>query len=42
MFIIIKSINAMNKKEVPPAPAEPSGPSETDLLTEIRDLLSKK
>ena len=42
MFVIIKAINAMKKKEAPPAPASPSGPSETELLTEIRDLLSKK
>jgi large conductance mechanosensitive channel len=42
MFVIIKAINAMKKKEAPPAPAEPSGPSETELLIEIRDLLSKK
>jgi len=42
MFVIIKAINAMKKKEVPPAPAEASGPSETELLIEIRDLLSKK
>jgi large conductance mechanosensitive channel len=42
MFVIIKAINAMKKKEAPPATAEPSGPSETELLIEIRDLLSKK
>ena len=42
MFVIIKAINAMKKKEVPSAPVEPSGPSETELLMEIRDLLSKK
>lgn len=42
MFVVIKAINAMKKKEAPPALASPSGPSETELLTEIRDLLSKK
>ena len=42
MFVIIKAINAMKKKEAPPATAEPSIPSETELLIEIRDLLSKK
>ena len=42
MFVIIKAINTMKKKEAPPAPAETSGPSETELLVEIRDLLSKK
>ena len=41
MFMIIKGINAMKKKEVP-APAAPAGPSQEDLLTEIRDLLAKK
>lgn len=41
MFMIIKGINKMKKKEEP-APAAPKGPSQEDLLTEIRDLLSKK
>ena len=39
IFMMIKMMNAMNKKEVPPAaaPTEPS--NEEKLLTEIRDLL---
>jgi large conductance mechanosensitive channel len=41
MFMIIKGINKMKKKEEP-APEAPKGPSQEDLLTEIRDLLSKK
>ncbi len=41
MFMIIKGINKMKKKEEP-APETPKGPSQEDLLTEIRDLLSKK
>ncbi|NAS31011.1 large conductance mechanosensitive channel protein MscL [Flavobacteriaceae bacterium R38] len=41
MFIIIKGINKMKKKEEP-APAAPKGPSDNDLLTEIRDLLKNK
>ena len=41
MFIMIKQYNKMKKKEVP-APEEPKGPSQEDLLAEIRDLLSKK
>lgn len=41
MFMIIKGINSMKKKEEP-APEAPKGPSQEDLLTEIRDLLSKK
>lgn len=40
LFMVIKGINKMKKKEEP-APAPPAGPSETDLLTEIRDLLRK-
>jgi len=42
MFMMIKGINATKKKEEPaPAPA-PAGPSQEDLLAEIRDLLAKK
>lgn len=37
LFLIIKAVNRMR----PPAPAAPAGPSETELLTEIRDLLKK-
>lgn len=40
MFLIIKGINKMKKKEEP-APEAPAGPSDNDLLTEIRDLLKK-
>ena len=40
MFIIIKGINRLKKKEEP-APAPPAGPSDNDLLKEIRDLLKK-
>ncbi|UBM57255.1 large conductance mechanosensitive channel protein MscL [Marinilongibacter aquaticus] len=38
LFIIVKAYNKARKPE--PAPA-PSGPSEIDLLTEIRDALKK-
>ena len=41
MFMMIKAINKTKKKEVP-APAAPKGPSQEDLLVEIRDLLAKK
>lgn len=41
MFMLIKAINKTKKKEVP-APVAPKGPSQEDLLVEIRDLLSKK
>lgn len=40
MFIIVKGVNKMKKKEEP-APAAPAGPSQEDLLAEIRDLLKK-
>lgn len=40
MFLIVKGINSMKKKEEP-APAAPSGPSQEELLAEIRDLLKK-
>jgi large conductance mechanosensitive channel len=39
LFMIVKAYNK-SKKKVEEAPA-PSGPSELDLLTEIRDLLKK-
>ena len=42
MFIIIKGINATKKKEVPASPALPAGPTQEELLEEIRDLLAKK
>lgn len=38
MFLIVK---AYNKTKTPPAPAAPAGPSQEDLLGEIRDLLKK-
>jgi large conductance mechanosensitive channel len=41
MFMIIKGINSLKKKEEP-APEAPKGPSQEELLSEIRDLLSKK
>ena len=40
--IIIKGINATKKKEAPAAPALPAGPTQEELLEEIRDLLAKK
>lgn len=42
MFMIIKGINATKKKEEAVAPAPPAGPSQEELLAEIRDLLAKK
>lgn len=41
LFIMIKAMNSMKKKQEE-APAEPAGPSSTDkLLMEIRDALKK-
>lgn len=40
MFMVIKGVNKMKKKEEP-APAAPAGPSDNELLAEIRDLLKK-
>ncbi|WP_394748175.1 large conductance mechanosensitive channel protein MscL [Spongiimicrobium salis] len=41
MFMIVKAYNK-TKKPVEEAPAEPAGPTQEELLAEIRDLLSKK
>ncbi len=38
LFIIVK---AYNKTKTPPAPAAPKGPTQEELLAEIRDLLKK-
>ncbi len=40
MFMVIKGVNKMKKKEEP-APEAPAGPSDNELLAEIRDLLKK-
>ena len=42
MFMIVKGVNATKKKEAPAPPPAPKGPSQEELLAEIRDLLSKK
>lgn len=41
LFLIIKGINRFKKKEEP-APAVPAGPTQEELLTQIRDLLQKQ
>ena len=41
LFLIIKGINHAKKKEVPP-PAAPAGPTQEELLIQIRDLLKNK
>lgn len=40
IFMVVKAFNKMKKEEVK-AEEPPKGPSETELLTEIRDLLKK-
>lgn len=41
LFLIIKGMNAAEKKETP-APETPAGPTQEQLLVEIRDLLKKQ
>ena len=41
IFLMVKAINSMKKKENAPAPAAPAGPTQEELLTQIRDLLKK-
>ncbi len=42
IFVAIKFINKLSrKKETEPEPAAPAGPTQEELLTEIRDLLRK-
>ena len=40
IFIMVKGLNSMKKKEEP-APVAPAGPTQEELLTQIRDLLKK-
>ncbi len=40
LFLLVKGINRFKKKEEE-APAAPAGPTQEELLTEIRDLLKK-
>ena len=43
IFMVLKGINKMQrKKEEAPAPEAPKGPTQEELLAEIRDLLKKK
>ena len=41
IFLVVKGMNALKKKEEP-APEAPAGPTQEELLTEIRDLLKNK
>jgi large conductance mechanosensitive channel len=38
LFFVVKAVNKLKKAE---APAPPAGPSQEELLAEIRDLLKK-
>jgi large conductance mechanosensitive channel len=45
IFLMIKGMNKLNRKKEEPAPAEPAapkGPTQEELLAEIRDLLKNK
>ena len=41
IFLMIKAVNKLKKKEEP-APEAPAGPTQEELLAEIRDLLKNK
>ena len=41
IFLLVKGINSLKKKDEP-APAAPAGPTQEELLAEIRDLLKNK
>lgn len=41
-FVLFLIIKAYNKVKTPPPPPAPTGPTQEDLLAEIRDLLKKK
>ena len=40
-FVLFLIVKAYNKTKKPPAPAAPAGPTQEELLAEIRDLLKK-
>jgi len=44
IFLMLKGINKMNRKKEEPAPEPeaPAGPTQEELLTQIRDLLKQK
>jgi len=42
IFIVVKAMNSMKKKEVEAPAAPPEPPADIKLLTEIRDLLKKQ
>ena len=42
IFLMLKGINKLNRKKEEPAPETPAGPTQEELLAEIRDLLKTK
>ena len=42
IFLMIKGMNKLNRKKEEPAPEAPAGPTQEELLAEIRDLLKKQ
>ena len=42
IFLMVKAMNKFNRKKEEPAPEAPAGPTQEELLTEIRDLLKQK
>ena len=43
IFLMVKAMNKLSRKKAEePAPEAPAGPTQEELLTEIRDLLKKK
>lgn len=42
IFMIVKAVNRMSEKPVEDVPAAPAGPTEVELLAEIRDALKAK
>lgn len=41
IFVVLRAAEKMKKKEEAAAPAAPAGPTQEELLTQIRDLLKK-
>ena len=42
LFLVVKGMNEMKRKEAEVPADEPAGPTQEELLTEIRDLLAKR
>ena len=42
IFLAVKALNQLKRKKEEPAPAAPAGPTQEELLTQIRDLLKEQ